>query len=119
MASAPVCNNAPPAVIDQPTAKGMPAIPEATDLPSLIAAVGILRRIVQQMINSPGFPGGLSGFKVKTDKPRGFREIKKYRVTKKTRVFNPNDHSQYVDVEQIVGMVMQDPLTGQVWQWQQ
>lgn len=118
MTSAPVCNNAAPAVIDQPdpNLKNVPAIPEATaDIASLVRSVNTMRRLLQQII----YPGGIDGFKTQKSKNKGFRELRKYRVTKKTRVFNPNDHSQYVDVEQIVGMVMQDPGTGQTWQWQQ
>ena len=117
MASAPVCNNALPNVIGQPdpNLKNVPAIPEANDLQSALAAINVMRRMLQQLMN----PGGIDGFKTQKSKNKGFRELRKFRVTKKTRVFNPNDHSQFVDVEQIVGMVMQDPSTGQTWQWQQ
>lgn len=115
--SAPVCNNAAPLPVQQPdpALKNLPSIPEATDLQSLITAVNVMRRMLNNMLN----PGGVSGFRIQQHKQKGFKELRKYRVTKKTRVFNPNDHSQFVDVEQIVGMVMQDQSTGQVWQWQQ
>lgn len=116
--AAPVCNNAPVASVNQPTPKTLPTVPEAKDLQSALAAINAMRRILQTIVSqTPQHPGGISGFKMA--KTQGFQEIKQRRVYKTVRVYNPQDHSQYVDVQQIVSMTMADPATGQIWYWQQ
>ena len=35
------------------------------------------------------------------------------------RIYNPQDHTQYVDVQQITGLTFQDSLTGQRINWTQ
>jgi hypothetical protein len=116
VSDAPICNNAPPSAPGQPSPKTLPSIPPATDLQSAIMAVNAIRRILQTMIQTPP-QGGISGFRLRAD--RGFQEVKQRRVTKRVRIFNPSDKSQYVDVEQVVGIVMQDPVTGNTWSWNQ
>lgn len=46
------------------------------------------------------------------------RWLEKYRITQPVRIFNPNDNSQWVDVMQIVKLVMEDQITGDLWAWQ-
>jgi hypothetical protein len=117
MAGAPVCNNLPANTPGQPDPKTLPSVPLATDLASAITAVNALRRIMQTIIaQPPPVSGGLSGFKVQ--KGKGFHELKQYRVSKVVRIYNPSDKTQFVDVKQIVGVVMADPKTGQTWSWQ-
>ena len=118
MANAPVCNNAPLVPQDQPQPKTLPTVPEATDLQSALTAINAIRRILQTITHQPPQrPGGISKFK--PSQQRGFQEIKQRRVYKRVRVYNPQDKSQYVDVQQIVSMTMADPATGQIWFWQQ
>jgi hypothetical protein len=96
----------------------LPTIPEATDLQSAINAINAIRRIMQTLIQPPHpVSGGITGFKLQQG--RGFQEVRQRRVTRRVRIFNPQDKSQWVDVDQIVGMVMADPITGQTWTWQQ
>lgn len=117
MANAPVCNNAPPGAAVQPDPKTLPTIPVANDLQSAINAINAIRRILQTTLYQPPPVGGITGFKVQQG--RGFSEVRQRRVTRRIRIYNPNDRSQWVDVNQIVGMVMADPITGQTWSWQQ
>jgi hypothetical protein len=93
---APVC----PIVRSQPIPGQPPtkqtAIPPATDLPSAI-------RAINQIIN------------IYNLKPLQYVETN--RVTQTVRVYNPNDKEQWVDVERINSLTMQDPVTGGLWQW--
>jgi len=79
----------------------MPSVPPATpDLQSLVHTVNILRTIIINMQNT---------------RKAVWRETG--RVTEMVRVFNPTDHTQYVDVERINRLTMADQVTGQVWEW--
>jgi hypothetical protein len=108
-----------------PQVKDIANIPAARDLPSAISAVNNLRSFMYNMLNpsrggNGAGPGG--GFKIKPSKrsqnqkkiPR-WREIN--RTVRKRRIYNPQDREQYVDVEEITMLVMQNDLTHEVWVW--
>ena len=95
---APVC---PVSRFDTPAAQpgvGVPSIPLANDLPSAINAVN-------QLVT-------------RSNAQAKIRWLEKYRITQIVRIENPNDSSQWVDVLQIVKLVMQDQITGDLWAWQ-
>ena len=97
---APTC----PIVRSQPV-PGQPAtrpgaIPPAVDLPSAI-------RAINQLININNYfePVPLPNW------------VEDSRTTQVVRVYNPNDKSQWVDVERINNLTFVDQDTGGVWQW--
>ncbi len=97
----PVCH-IPPVKPDtlQPKPHNMPSIPPAQpNLQSLTNTVNTMRTLLIQLLS------------------RKAVWVETGRVTELVRVFNPNDHTQYVDVERINQLVMADKVTGQVWEW--
>jgi hypothetical protein len=98
---APVCpitrSEVPPT---QPGIK-IPFIPKATDLDSAIAAINKLIDIINQDSAEPSI-----------------RWLEKERSTQIVRVTNPEDEDQWVDVERITRLVMEDQDTGDLWVWE-
>lgn len=103
----------------------LPSIPVATDLPSALQAINALRQTINIIINNttPSNPGGSPGGGFKSqNQPNpqaNFTEIRANRVTQTVRVFNPQDHNQFVDVQQITGLTFLDPQTKQTIVWSQ
>jgi hypothetical protein len=85
-----------------PTQPGIkfPFVPKATDLESAIAAVNKLIDIVV------------------TDSEPSIRWLEKERTTDIVRITNPDDDSQWVEVERIIRLVMEDQITGDLWLWE-
>lgn len=98
---APVCpisrGETPPA---QPGIK-LPSVPLATDLESAIKAINTIAAIMNDENSEPFI-----------------RWLEKYRVTAIVRIFNPDDDSQWVDVERIMKLVMEDQENGDLWVWE-
>ncbi len=94
------------------TAPPVPSVPAAVDLPSALAAINALRHIVQ-VLQSQINP---SSQNPTASNPADFFE--KNRITKKFRIYNPTDSSQYVDVAQIVSLTFENAL-GQKIVWTQ
>jgi hypothetical protein len=89
----------------------LPMPPRAVDLPSAINAINQLSQIIIQLIN-PSLTIN------NTLRPlRGSNWIETGRVTQVQRVFNPDDNSQWVDVERINQLTMTQEATGDVLQW--
>lgn len=101
----------------QPTGPAFLPVPEAHDLPSLIQAVNAIRQNLQRLQNqnTPLGKGGQS--KNTPTKPNRWTEDPGSRVTTKVRVTNPNDSTQFVDVEQVTSIGMKDGITGDMWKW--
>lgn len=111
--AAPVCHINQNEVIEQPDPKTLPSVPIANDLASALVAINALRQIVNSLTIQQN-TGGVSGFKVQPkNKGKGYSEV--HRVNQTVRVFNPQDKSQYVDVQQIKQLVMRDGTTGELW----
>ena len=126
MAGAPVCTVPTQAPTDQPKATIMPAIPNPSpSIAGLMATVVALKRAVETMNqsnNAGNGTGGINGFTLnpgdpskKTQKQPTWVEINRTKET--VRVFNPNDSSQYVDVERINKIVWRDTVTGELFTW--
>lgn len=117
---------------DQPTLPLLPAMPVATD-DNVVQAINAIRNVVQQLgspntlpreNNNAGTrsqqPVNSRGNTKQNDqraKPKKSRWIEKSRQKAVVRVYNPDDHDQYVDVEQINQLVMEDQVTGATWVW--
>lgn len=108
----PVCNLNSKLEVPQPTAPSFPQIPVATDLASGLQAINNISNIIQHMLGSTPGPnnfffgggggGGNGGGGARPpDKLFDFVEVPGTRVTEKVRVFNPDDNSQFVDVQQV------------------
>lgn len=96
--AAPVCPTSRSQAIPlQPPVK-RPGLARVYDLPSVI---NTLNQIIY-MLNG---------------QPQNFQEVQ--RVTEVVRVFNPNDNSQWVDVERINFLRLNDQITGGqvVWEY--
>jgi hypothetical protein len=76
-----------------------------------------MRAVIQLLIGGQSNQGaqGQQGAPGKTAPPIRWKESK--RTTEVVRVFNPNDHSQFVDVERINQLTMTDGVTGESWSW--
>lgn len=125
MSNAPICNITPPAPPSVTPVTGLPAIPVATDLGSLIAAVNAIRQVLNQMNHV--IPTVIEGFsnttkpQKKNPKPQtaNFQEVTTKRVTKTVKVSNPQDPTQYVMVKQITGLTFQNSQTKETITWSQ
>lgn len=116
---------------DQPGAPQLPAIPsyDGTDAGlqgTLDALVTATRAMAGQnpAANNKGNTSpqgsGSNGMKSPTNnkkKDGGGRFSEVSRVTKKVKISNPDDDTQYVMVEQITKLVMQDNVTKEQWVW--
>ncbi len=128
--NAPVCEIIPQIVTTQPPQSRLPAIPIATDLNSALLALNAMRQWMMMMMQTnpghgtggggrggggAGGPGG--GKKADPKKPQLGRWQQKDITRKKVRVFNPQDHEQYVDVSRVTRLVMEDSVTKEQWVW--
>lgn len=125
--NAPICHVPVPTPIEQPDGIQNPSIPIATDLQSALAAINAMRMILMRLANlQPRFDGSGNGRggridtrskseQPKNKKPGRWNEIS--RITKKEKVYNPEDKEQFVEVERMNRLVMQDTLTGEQWIW--
>lgn len=118
----PVCHVPPANLPGNPQSHNLPGLGSVQpNIPSLVRAVQDLQRAVRVLAGqvNPIVPGATSnGFKSKQDKPTDQgRWIEQDRVTETVRVFNPQDHDQYVDVQQINKLTMRDPITKETWVW--
>lgn len=80
----------------------MQPVPKATDLPSALKAIQAITNNFNTLMN-----GG------------NFVEDRSRRTFTINRVFNPSDATQWVDVQQITGLVFVDPVTGRSIVWRQ
>lgn len=119
---APVCSDSKDEVLTQPTPNNSLPIPVANDLQSLYAAVNALRAAVMRLTNRTGgpppqkFTPQYNGFTSKKTTVR-WSEVRPERTTKVVRVKQKTNPSNYVDVEQINSLTMQDQVTGDKWKW--
>jgi hypothetical protein len=102
MSNPPVCNVQ--GVVVEPNQKinNWQPIPKATDLPSALRAI--------QAITNNFYTLSRSG---------NFVEQRQLRTFETVRVFNPDDTSMWVDVQQITGLTFVDPVTGRTLTWRQ
>lgn len=105
-----------------------PSIPHARDLQSALAAINAMREAImllsqqiQQQPEPPARPqtsagAGGSGAKTQPKKKKpSWKETQ--RVVKKERIENPDDSSQYVEVEIIQALTLTNSATGEQWVW--
>lgn len=128
MSSAPVCLINPPAPPFPTKAPILIPVPNPIDLQSALKAIQALRQnlmIMQNyMIRNNTLVEPVNIFNAfgqsaaqKPTKANSFTEI--HRQTKTTRIFDPNDKTVFVDVEQVTSLTLQDKTTQQTLTWNQ
>ena len=123
---APICSTTPTPATQTKLAPLVNSIPIASDLSTAIAAINALRQVVNGLLgaNTQG-NGGQGPGPNPNNTGGGFTSKSQFQVanqvTKTTRIYDPNDPSKqtYVDVDQIVGLTMMNPVTRETWQWTQ
>lgn len=85
------------------------AITRPIDLPSAIQAINQIITMFNPPIPNNMFIFGVPGY-IPT-----WQEV--YRKTVPVRIYNPNDNTQWVDVERIQNLVFQDQTTNAYFQW--
>ena len=95
----------------------IPNIPKATDLPSSIAAINALAQAVAILTTQLGQSSNSSTGATAATVASGFTVVSQ--KTQVIRIFDPNDNTVFVDVEQITALTLYDPVTKQTWQWTQ
>jgi hypothetical protein len=118
----PFCSIQPPVPTQndgQPLGPQYPAIPNATDLASALAAIAAMRQIIQGLINQLNnnnqTVGRQWGFKTKQPDPKqdnNFLEVQRVQVDK--TVTDPNSGAS-ITFKQTSKLVMKDKKTGQQW----
>lgn len=115
----PVCHIPPKTITtDQPPPLNLPSIPPAgPTIASLTATVNAMRQVLIFLSGQRGPQGaqGAKGDPAKKTPPVRFGELS--RVVETVRIFDPNDHDTFVDVERINNLTMRDSVTGEVWSW--
>jgi len=112
---APVCHDSQDQKINQPAPKLTPAIPHAIDLPSALAAIQALTTTINYLMN-PIIINNSGGSNMPA-KPTRWSESPGTRVIEKVKITNPNDPTQFVEIERIKSLTMQDGKTGENWVW--
>lgn len=109
-----VCHIPPVAPTVQPSPVNIPSIPPAeANIPSLQNTVNVMRQALQILLGQQGFQGPQGRAGVNASAAGQFTETK--RVTETVRVFNPDDNTQFVDVERTNQLVMTNKATKQTW----
>lgn len=122
MADAPFCKRSTDQVIAQPPIKRLPAIPPPNDLQSAINAINMLINYVYQLSGQigPTGPQGDRGSPGQPGRPPNQnvgRWIETNRATEKVKIYNPDDHDQWVEVLRTNSLTMRDSVTGELWQY--
>jgi hypothetical protein len=109
----------PGSVVVNNTPIQLPVIPKATDLPSALGAIQALTQAINILTNA--IPSNSAAQSTASSTPAVTASaFQQTNIQLKTiRVTDPNDSSVFVDVEQIVGLTLYDPVTKQTWQWHQ
>ncbi len=112
--AAPVCHVSKDQVISQPDPKQMPSIPHATDLASALLAIAALKKIVEHIV----LPPKNNGHGTVLPPPAKIGRWTQFnRVTERVKVTNPDDPSQFVEIDRIKTLTMVDNVTGEKWVW--
>lgn len=100
-----VCHIPPTNQIKQPAPQNVPAIPPASpNLASLTATVNALRQAMIFILGQQS-----------RQNPQRWKETS--RTTSKVKIYDPNDKTVFVEIEQINSLTMTDGVTGETWGW--
>jgi hypothetical protein len=118
-AQAPVCHIPPVTETNQPGPLNIPSIPPAQPtVQSLTATVNAMREVIMYLTGQRGQAGANGAAGAKSSPAPAGSWTQKQIVTEVVRVYNPNDNTQYVDVERVNKLVMGNDATKQLWTFQ-
>jgi hypothetical protein len=112
----PVCNLNNRQNVVQPTPATLPQIPVITDLASAINAGNLMRQILQALLNQlPGLANNVAALSPNNPGTTAFAvgggDFKQTNLTtKNVKVTNPDDSSQFVNVQQVTGVTWTNGL---------
>lgn len=110
----PVCHIPPVQPTTQPQPVNLPSIPPAQpNVQSLADTVNQMRQLLMYLAGQIA-KNASNGTGARSQVARWSEAS---RTTSNVRVYNPNDKTQYVDVEQINTLTMKDGITGDAWTW--
>jgi len=115
----PVCHIPPETTTTQPSPVGLPSIPPAEPtIASLVNTVNQMRQVINFLTGRQG-PQGPQGKAGNNTKSKPARWIEQGRVVEVERVYQNNDPTSpnFVDVQRINQLRMQDGVTGESWVW--
>lgn len=133
--AAPSCPSTLPEPIADPNSVNLPSIPVANpnDPNSMAAAINGLRQAYYAERNgTPGDNGAsprgnnpqqskaTKGQQKPQQKPKQKNTsdfVETGRTKQKVRIFNPDDHTQWIDIEQITSLTLVNQVTGETWFW--
>lgn len=117
MPQAPVCFIEPQVDIGVPLQPRMPTVPNfsSDDPASMARALSALKQ-GYELLAGQRAPGSALNSKTQPKAKQG-RFTETHRTKDKVRVFNKDDHDQFVDVERITSLTLRDNVTGETWIW--
>lgn len=115
----PVCHIPPVVPKSITTPNNLPGVPIAQpNLASLTDTVNRLRQLVLILSGQQGVDGPQAfGNNIKPDKDKKGTWIEQSRQTETVKVYNPDDRTQFVEIERVNRLVMNNKDTGQRWTW--
>lgn len=117
---APVCHIVPDQPIQQPSPLNLPSIPPAQpSIASLVQTVNAMRQTILVLTGQQGSQGrpGAPGANGQNAAKGQWAENKQARITEKVKIYDPNDSTQFVEVDRVNAIQMVNKDTGQTWVW--
>lgn len=116
----PVCHIPPVVPKSITTPNNLPSIPLAQpNIASLVSTVNQMRQLIQIISGQlPTMPGPQGGFNTKPDKDKKGTWVEQSREVETVKVYNPDDKEQFVEIERVNRLVMNNKDTGQRWTWE-
>jgi len=115
--NAPVCHIPPDTVTQQPSPVSLPAIPPAeATIASLQHTVNVMRQVINILTGNNHTTNNNNSFS-NNAVPVSGSWTQKSIATEVVRIYNPEDKTQYVDVERINKLVMGNNATKQTWEF--
>lgn len=116
-AQPPICHVPPVTPQTQPGPVSLQSIPPAQpNIASLVATVNAMRQTIIFLSGQQG-RRGQQGAPGNSQKSPPARWTEAGRTTEKVKVYNPDDKTQFVEVERINSLQMKDGITGESWSW--
>lgn len=118
MSDTPLVCHIPPVVPTntQPGPNNLPSIPPAVPtIASLTDTVNRMRQVIMILTGQQGTQGPRGPAGKDNNAKAKWSEVS--RTVETVKIHNPNDKSQFIEVERINKLVMGDSSTGQTWTW--
>lgn len=109
----------PPGTTSTPSSQGLtiPNIPTATDLPSALVAINVIGQAIA--VIAQNLAAAANNTTAASTTATGGTFVQTDQVTETVTLTDPNDSTVSVQVTQITGLTMRNPVTGELWIWSQ